>query len=281
MTFREFEAVKERPDFCAKANKHASIWRWQPTQHINVIKDNMWHIRNLVADLLDSGLLREGKRDDVLADIETTMRRMWALLSVAFGNFGEVGLLCTVMDSLLEDLAGCFVGFQDPKMETTRMQKVVQAIAKEHGQSSAKLTSFMSLDSNALERSHRARLVFGEIARFYRGAIMYAVSKVSATYHHTSKDQKEIWYENLLKFFDECGHPGCREQLKVSRMDWGKVDDEDQVKGPNKRKGKGKATEKPSGEAEDAGGAQSSKEKKKWTVSIAVKDARIGFPDER
>ena len=246
----------------------------------------MWHVRSLVKDMVDAELLRpdqageQSKREQ----LQRSLRRMWALLAVAYGCCGEVGLLCTLMDRLLEDLASLFEGHTDPKMETTSMQKIAQQIqdfevkkvttAFTNPNKSSKFMDAAELtgDAEVLERHFRVRMAFSEVARFYRGAIMLAISKVSSTYHHTTKDQKQIWYSELLKMCETCGHPSCKQQIQVKRMDWGAST---QTKAKGKGKGKAKATAAEGGDDGQPAG------KEKWTVSIAVKDARIGFPDER
>lgn len=289
LTFREFEGVLDRPEPCIRADKHDLIWRWKPTMHLVVVKDNMWHVRHHVADLVECDLLRESKTsvgyDEVLNLLQQTLRRMWALLALMYGCCREVGLLCTVMDRLLEDLAELLVGHVDPHLETIAMQKVVEAIASTSAEKQE--TSNFLKTPELLERHHRARVVFSEIARFYHGAIIIGVSKVSATYHHTSKEEKQTWYEELLKLMLTCGHPSCKEQIQVKRMDWGVKTE--QKSAP--KKGKKKISRGADDPAEDAdimnppeGAASAStpvKAKTKWSVSIAIKDARVGFPEER
>ncbi|TKA65758.1 hypothetical protein B0A55_10835 [Friedmanniomyces simplex] len=286
LVFQEFENIQQCPESCRKAKKSDRIWHWQATQHLNVIKDNMWHVRNFVEGLVNDRLLRAvGPGEDVKAMLNQTLRRMWALLALAYGCFGDIDLLCTVMDRLLEDLAGLLLGQVDPKMETIAMQEVFKAIAKDNAGQSPRLVNFMKTEA-VLESHHQARLIYSEIARFYRGAIVLAVSKVSPT--QRSKDQQELWYHNFLKYLDSCGHPSCKEQLKVTRMDWGKDSDGSRSiakdkKGKKKGRGKGKAkaTEGEEEEEEEEEPVEPAKIKTKRSISVAVKDARVGFTDER
>lgn len=79
-------------------------------------------VRCCVAILVQEDLLTDGEAD--LACLQTTLRRIYALIAPAFGSFAKPGLLCTLTDRLLADLADAVVGEVDSKMESIRMQKV-------------------------------------------------------------------------------------------------------------------------------------------------------------
>lgn len=269
--FKLFDDTFHRPDPCQKANKGDAIWRWHPTKHLDVIKDNMWHVRHFVNDLISNNLVREqlaSESETVQAQIEKTLQRMFALLAAYYGCVEELGLPCSTIDRLLEDFASLLVGQVDPRMETIAMQEVTRAIVNQSQGLTHQASEFMQ-EPDVLETHHRARILFSEISRFYRGAVILAVAKVSATYHHTTTEQKEVWYTQLLRYCAECGHPNCKEQLKVQRMDWGKKTKD--TSGAKKSKGNGNAKDD----------TETAKSKKKFTISIAVKDSRIGFPEER
>lgn len=247
----------ERPEECIKASRKDHLWIWKKGRHWWVAKDNMWHVRSLIRDLCNEGLLLDNSQYGYTA-LQHTLRRMWALMSLMSGSFGDVDLLLTVMDRLLEDLAEMFEGAVDVRMETVTMQKVVAILAaRDQGKdldSSSRPPQLFIESPEVLERHHRVRLALSETMVFYRGAVVLAVSHFSPG--SGTKEQKQIWYEKLLTLLNQCGHPSCKEQIQVKLMNFGGT-----------RKGFGKKDE--------------DKGKEKYSISIAVKDARVGFPDQR
>jgi len=95
-----------------------------------------------------------------------------------------------------------------------------------------------------LKQKQRARVLFSELARMYRGAVALTVAQTSGTSHNSVKTELQRWLEELLKWSADCGHPSCTEQLKVQKI--------------------------PHGEKQE-----------RWSISVAVDDARIGFKEER
>lgn len=249
--FRNFERLVERPDVCKSATRAGRLWEWQAKNTLHVIEDNVVHVRWIANQLVTQELLADNS-DDGKASLQVTLRRMFALLSWVHGMCAESGLLCTVMDQLLEDLAKQLVGHVDPKTETYRMLKVAQTLAELDDKWKTLMPS-LGGDSEEttpmLRKEHRARMLFSELARMYRGAIILSVAEVSGASHHKQRDCRQEWYQELIKWCDDCGYPSCSRQLKVAQMPYGP----------------------PEGD----------KQKMRWTISVSVDDARLGFPEER
>lgn len=168
--------------------------------------------------------------------LQTTLRRMYAVLAIVYGCTAEDSLLLAVMDRLLEDLAGLLIGSVDPKLESVRMHNAALAMNKKSQVGKRKLHVN---DFKRLEREHKAREVFAELARFYRGAVITLHAACSYGKSNEVDRDIELWYNGLLKNLASCGHGSCSEQLKVEHNSKG------------------------------------------WSVSVAVRDARLGFPAER
>ena len=98
-------------------------------------------------------------------------------------------------------------------------------------------------DLNEREKEHKARVYFEEIARFFRGSLIMAVAVTNPTTATQNNESKEAWFNALLNYSSECGHRACTEQLKVIKQLEAKT--------------------------------------QKFSLSIAVKDTRVGFPEER
>jgi len=206
--------------------------------------DNVVHVRGLVQVLDDEGLLRKSSNRVDYAKLQTTLRRMYALLAIMYGCIEEGALLLTVMDRLLEELAEQIVGHVDPRMETVRMQRAMAVLAQVAGSGDQlHLPSKREEMFSRLERENRARNVFGELARFYRGAFIFAFSGVSNRKSWNSGVQDELWYEELLKYQWRCGLRGCSKQLKIDVME--------------------------------------SEKTNMYGLSVAVLDSRLGFPAAR
>ena len=135
-------------------------------------------------------------------------------------------------------------------MESIRMRKVTQAIASAKQLDKMDMTFLQDPGEAAgdkietLKQEEQARKLFSELARMYRGAVALAVAHTSSSSHGENVKDKEKWFQELLKWSYECGNPSCYEQLKVVP-------------------------------------AKGKKEKFRFGLSIAVKDARIGFKEER
>lgn len=177
---------------------------------------------------------------DTLASLQTTLRRMYALLAIMHGCVAEGAIWLTVMDHLLEELAALVIGSVDPKLESVRMQNAAMAMKQKSATAKRKLNIN---DFKRMEREHKAREIFAEVARFYRGAVIFLFASATARKGTSNREETQKWYEGLLNLFAKCGHRGCAEQMKVERMKKGQHDS--------------------------------------WSISVAVSDARLGFPEER
>ncbi|KAI7334817.1 hypothetical protein KC315_g3580 [Hortaea werneckii] len=241
LTFQEFEGVINRPEVCANAKKNANMWI-NPRCWLVVMKDNIAHVRRIVHAMLANDLIIKQDDEYPYDDLQKTLRRMWALLALSFGNWPEPALLCTIMDALLEDLAALVVGHLDPAFETTRMRAMLDGL---NGLSEQGKTSVQSQQPGlgALQKEHDARQLFAELARFYRGAVMMGVAACSPKIGDKNKDAQKLWYESLLKWNAHCGHHTCQEQLEVT--------------------------------------ARSEAKTQKYSLSVAVSDERVGYPEER
>lgn len=198
-------------------------------------RDNIVHVRRLVAELVKYDMLASSD-PEVFEKLQTTLRRMYAVLALVYGCTAEDSLLLAVMDRLLEDLASLLHGSVDPKLESVRMHNAALAMNKksQHGKRKLHIN-----DYRRLEREHKAREVFAELARFYRGAVVILHAACSYGKSNEVDRDEELWYKGLLKNLASCGHASCSEQIKVVH---------------NSRA---------------------------WSVSVAVRDARLGFPAER
>ena len=175
--------------------------------------------------------------------LQLTLRRMYALLALMHGCVAEGAILLTVMDHLLEDLAQTIVGNVDPKLESQKMQCAMGLI---HEQTAERKSTLAINDLKRHEREHKAREVFAEIVRFYHGAVILLFSAASGGKSDQSDNQTRLWYQGIINLSSKCGNKKCADQLEVKKT--AKVSD-----------------------------ASS----ERWALSIAVKDARIGFPEER
>ncbi|RMX86896.1 hypothetical protein D0869_02757 [Hortaea werneckii] len=241
LTFQEFEKVISRPEVCANAKKYANMWI-NPRCWLVAMKDNIAHVRRIVHAMLANDLIIKHGDEYPYDDLQKILRRMWALLALSFGNWPEPALLCTIMDSLLEDLAALVVGHLDPAFETTRMRAMLDGLndLSEQGK-----TSVQSQQPalGAQQKEHDARQLFAELARFYRGAVMMGVAACSPKIGDKNKDTQKLWYESLLKWNAHCGHRTCQEQLEVT--------------------------------------ARTEAKTQKYSLSVAVSDERVGYPEER
>jgi hypothetical protein len=185
------------------------------------------------------------RENDMISDpdnVQVTMRRMYALLALMYGCVSEGAILLTIMDQLLENLAKSVIGNVSPKLESSRMQSAVRIL---HERPMQRKRTHAINDLKRLEREHKAREVFAEVVRFYHGAAILLFSAASGGKSEEVESQTIMWYEGIIKLSSKCGHSKCTDQLEI------------------------KKTKKVSVEGE------------RWALSIAVKDSRIGFPEER
>lgn len=234
-----------RPSTLVGKDRLHNIFRSStPAGRLAVVHDNVVHVRKFVKMLFDERLFRESNGEVDFASLHTTLRRMWALLAMMFGCIREGGALLTVMDHLLEELARQVVGYVDPKMETVRMRRLKDIMAKASDQ--VEVPKFPSQTGQLVEelaKEHRARFIFSELARFYRGAVLLSFVAVSLTKDWGANNQDELWYAELVKLSSHCGHRRCHEQLRVRKILKAKQN--------------------------------------VYGLGVAVRDARLGFPDER
>ena len=185
------------------------------------------------------------RENDMISDpdgVQVTMRRMYALLALMYGCVSEGAILLTAMDHLLETLAKSVIGNVNPKMESSKMQSAIRTLHERPVQ--LKRTLAIN-DLKRLEREHKAREVFAEVVRFYHGAAILLFSAASGGKSDEAESQTIMWYEGIINMSSKCGHSKCADQLEITK------------------------TKKVSVEGE------------RWALSIAVKDSRIGFPEER
>ncbi|KAI7226472.1 hypothetical protein KC330_g8807 [Hortaea werneckii] len=236
LNFRDFEKTVTRPEDCVNAAPHSFFWGARH-RRLDIARDNIVHVRRLVAELVENDMIANFDVDEKIeSQLQLTLRRMYALLAVMFGCCAEGAIMLTIMDHLLEELGSLVIGTLDPKLESNRMQKAATAL---HRSSTTAKSKLNVNDFQRLEREHKAREVFAEVARFYRGAVMLLF--VSASYRKSNKAQEEFeqWYNGLVAYIGRCGHSSCGEQLKVRRLE------------------------------ESEGG-------RAWALSVAVRDARLG-----
>ncbi|KAK5126347.1 hypothetical protein LTR85_010583 [Meristemomyces frigidus] len=245
-----FESLVERPARIRDVKKGASIFANQSAR-IVLVEDNMFHIKVLIAQIRDNGLLAENTSD---AQLQEALRRLWALVAVMWGCAPEGSMWLTVMDSLLEDLARLVAGQADVRLNTATMQRFLQ-LRSGQAQTPAETVKLSANDIERLERQDRARQLFAEIARFFRGAVMLAFAGVSWDCKTTDVTGQK-WYENLVRWSYICGAESCIERLQVRKFEKGGV---------------GAA----SANRADLG------LRSKYGLVIGVEDTRMGFPEER
>lgn len=296
-----FEAIAVRDYRISGAKSTSGIFA-NPSLRIVLISDNLFHVKSLVAQLHRDGMVVGSDEE-----LQTAMRRMWALVSVMHGCAPEGSLWLTVMDSLLEDLVHLLIGNASAKMHTAKMQRLEKFRAA--GYNSAKVSSLagkMSRSENEwLNKCDRARLVFAELARFYRGAVILAYASVS----WRSKLTDEVglgWYQNLIRWSYMCGADSCVEKLVANLASKKEIktssSDEMQeilavdaevsggMSGTQKDIKTDPSDAMPEGALvadEDVLATESAVKKSdigsrsKYNLSVGVKDARAGFPAER
>lgn len=180
------------------------------------------------------------------------------------------------MDSLLEDLASLLVGSVNPRLNTSTMARVRDA------RSGQEVSLALTQDQmQELERADRARRIFAELSRFYRGAVQLAYAGANWKINYNLKNS-QTWYDGLTKWSFLCGAETCIEKLDVRTLvDGGDPEERDlDALDPDKMdeprtKAKGKQKNK-SGEHEHDVISRS-----KFMVAISVHDGRFGFPAQR
>lgn len=186
--------------------------------------------------------MRENDMISDLDNLQVTMRRLYALLALIYGCVAEGAILLTVMDQLLENLAKSVIGNVNPKLESSKMQSAIRLM---HQQPSMRKRALAINDLKRQEREHKAREVFAEVVRFYHGAAILLFSAASGGKSEEVDSRTVKWWEGIINLSSKCGHSKCVDQLEI------------------------KKSKKVTGEGD------------RWALSIAVKDSRIGFPEER
>ncbi|KAM3424030.1 hypothetical protein BST61_g11419 [Cercospora zeina] len=314
---KHFMNLKERPEMMAKAKNDEDVFN-NVYRRLEAVEDNMFHVKALVATMVQHDLIRRDRGED---DLQDCLKRMWALVAVMYGCVEEGCLWLTVMDSLLEDLGSMLVGDIDPRLNTVKMQKFRKMRESQPMPDHAPALDQASID--ALERSNRARTLFAEAARMYRGAIQLAYTGVSWK-KKTEKKHQVTWFQNLLQWSYRCGAECCIEKLQVRQLEGG--GDPDQVMNqegevetvdadtkegkPGPSKGKqpmmdpeeGQPQDEPEGSKKPRSKRRTIKQKddivtpaaesdisdrammssrSSFLLSVSVADSRVGFPGER
>jgi len=240
LVFRHIERLVERPEVCAGLSRASKLWEDVPKYRLPVIEDNIVHVRHLAGMMVREGLFDQHVERH---SIEQALRRMWALLALAMGTCNEPGILCTLVDVLLEGLAVLLCGFVDPKLEVESMRRAM-ALMDDGGPSASGSGELLDIS-----KDRRARVLFAELARMYRGAFILGVAQVNVATHNSMVQNQQLWFEALVKWVGDCGHPSCRRQLDVLKIPYGTV--------------------------------KNGKQQERWSITISVDDARVGFPEER
>lgn len=315
LNYQNFQRQEQRPDICARARKTDMIWRYgRRVTSLSVIYDDIVHVRHLIASLKAEHLF--DRPDD---EITNTVRRMYALMAVMYGGTREPAMWLPVMDALLEDLAGMLVGHVDPKMETMTMYKVADVLQRLSPDRREDLRFVRSSEEAANE--NRARNLFAELCRWYHGAIIGMVVDVSPSRTPGVVEQQIIWYREMLKMHHDCGLPSCQNQIELHKMAWGvKVKTKGRRPGKSTAHTAFATAQDEEGHEQEAvynedeadidedavdelamlndhdsqqvpssatqaqvesNSDEGPKQKFRWTVSIAIRDARVGFPEER
>lgn len=187
-------------------------------------------------------IIRRGNQLLVDQELKQSLWRLWAVIALMYGCVAEGSLLLTVMDSVLEDVAEKVLGNLDPKHSTNTMMNLMDL--RQHWQIERVQGKVLTDDDiQRLDRQETSRMVFNEFARFYRGANVLAYASVSWGTRVTATKSSIAWYRQLLRYSRECPGESCIENLKI-------FDNNDT-------------------------------RNNRWGLSVGVKDARKGFPENR
>lgn len=227
LTARPIEITSARPD----------SWNYRThRERFGFLADNLVHVRSFVATLHREGLLKFDDNCEVdTKGLQQCLRRMWLLVSLVYGCCPEASFLLTTMDTLLEDLAGYVIGHEDPLVSTESMRRL-------HMFSEGGLPTVSNAQATDTKAEDRARVIFAELARFYRGAVLFAYCSV--IWGTDFPSNPGMWYQDIVESSRACDSGKCMEYIEVR----------------TRLKGK-KTTPR--------------------EVSVAVEDARFGFPQER
>lgn len=205
-----FEDITGRPPLIKDAHSKEYVFE-NAYRLLELVKDNMFHVKVLAAQLRKEGLLAEGTTDE---QYQGALRPMFALVAVMYGCVREGSVWLTVMDSLIEDLARLVRGQVDPRHATEKMTLVRRMRTNETNVD--QVLSLSDADRASLKLDDVARRRFAELARFYLGAVMLAFAAVS--WKSKSNDESWLqWYGELLQWQHACGAETCTEDLIVRR----------------------------------------------------------------
>ncbi|KAI7283076.1 hypothetical protein KC345_g3087 [Hortaea werneckii] len=171
-----FTSIVELPEHVVDAESHSHFFRIT-TYYLGVIEDNMFHMKKRIRQLRDNQLLRPEVSEERL---QTTLRRMFGLLSLMHGRVVEGSLWLTVMVSLLDELSQPVLGDVDAPLNTATMHYFARAAGID------KLEPLLQSNIDRMERIDKARRVFSEVVRFYRGCVMLAF--VGVFWGHVERD---------------------------------------------------------------------------------------------
>lgn len=245
-----FESIIARPAKLVEATATSVVLIHPSAENrAAVVEDNLYHVRALIHIMFRKGLFVQPSDVSYRMRIHTLLRRMFALVALMYGCVSEGSLWLTTMDTLLEDLAKRVVGHVDPKSATITMRRLplilaCRAAVDRPSQMALNLpTTSATVQISELERENRALIYFAELARFYRGAVLMAYTSVS--WSGGTWTNRQLWYESLINWNEECGLDNCIEALKI------------------------------------ADNPRTSTQFRKFGLSVAVKDGRFGFPEAR
>lgn len=170
-----FEAIAHRDSHIKDAKPNGGIF-WNASARIVIVCGNLYHVKNLAAQLHANGMVKA--EDD---ELQTVMRRLWAMVAIIHGCAPESCIWLSVMDSLLEDFAHLLIGHASARMHTAKMQRLESLRTAGYNPADASLVagSLTSSETHWLNKCDRARQIFAELARFYRGAVILAYTSVS------------------------------------------------------------------------------------------------------
>ncbi|KAI6841847.1 hypothetical protein KC340_g2211 [Hortaea werneckii] len=262
---KHFTSIVKRPEHVVNAESHSHFFRIT-TYYLGVIEDNIFHIKKLISQLRENQLLRPEVSEERL---QRTLGRMFGLLSLMHGCVVEGSLWLTVMDALLDELSQMVLGEVDAPLNTATMHYFTRAAGTD------KLQPLLQSDINRMERIDKARRVFSEVVRFYRGCVMLAFVGVSCG--HGERDRTTTrWFENLVRWSYICRLETCHEKLRFKlgprpEKKAGDVDDDPEDLGE----------ELEPGEEEERLAIKSDPTFRRSNLSVGVEDARIGQRAER
>jgi hypothetical protein len=224
MNFRHFEGIQSREPWVITelkknhdSNQRDFVRRTKmPRAWIKMTSDNVYHIRQFMRQVHENDLLSPTQFSS--SDLNGALRRMLALLALMYGCFPEASLWLTVMDQLLENLAGFFRGNTSAPFTTVSMTRVATALKQGTSPMTVQVPATAEVVGR-LEREFKSRRVFAELASFFRGAILLSYGGASQTKSMILLKDRAIWYDGVLKLSTKCGHAWCADQVRAISSD--------------------------------------------------------------